>query len=664
MLNTTDESPVILDFSDVPPAKRQKIIDYLTFNHVSLRRIKTDDGQSSFRFVWEKLIPAHESIILQRAYPKLKEMGVVIEHLNKEPFNYHHYQTPAFYQTPVGAVELDFINIPATLRKNVVRQFRKLGIELTPADACALNTEAKKLTSKTKYLVKPEHIETFFNSAHAKILLNKYKIATVYGQEPIPMLSNEIPQEVIEARLNRQIVLKAEQERRQQLQAAYCFDQTVHALEEAKKPFYLKPRQLLKAGVASLVISAAINPNGTSAFADNFLHGRFIPLFNSAANLVIDSAQNLYQPAQREAAYSYVRQNTSAFLEKPFQTSFNILREGVANIGITGFNIAGSLVSAGAYTVRPFVADDNTTFEVGRLTYENYAQNPELFVKNAFVKIDKKTGLKSNDTIFSIIEDGRTEAAKLFLQQNPLMSDLYHNNDFGITPFRYALMQNQPQIADIIFEDGRGFSNFPSTDGTTALMCAVEKAAELKGDEKQAAMIALAAKMIESPIVNIYTKDKSGKNVIDYIIENAVPELIEPIFKRGLLNKMNADENPLIFRVLDNPQMIEALVKTGQSLFSIDQAGTCALLAAFELNEANNYQNDAAITTCLNLLSATDIKSLRFDPVYAEHIEQWEKRNPNQANALFEKQSSSSEKAKKSLQSFMFQAKNADESSR
>ncbi len=639
-MNKKQLNPII-DFSAVPPCWRTAAFKLFEEHRMSITPLS---NSNTFQYVFqgEGLNNPLKLSYFKLLVPNLTNMGVKIIDSNQPVQSFRNRQFISFEEQPQNAVDFQLINVPPQNRAQIIQIFQEENIPLEP-----VKTE-KNENAPFLYRMPKEFLKQFWQNERLQRIVRENEIQYTLPATRLPTLKESLPKAVVKKR-------KAIREQIEEAKASYYYQKE---MEKMKPNLLQKLKNMACAGISAAVFSAALNPNGTSAFINTLTEGRIdkivtnaVTELNAFGKTVQKSLINPKEAAARTADKTahFIQVNARRFQNKtPVKIGEEILLKGILNIGSVTFNTGAHVVNQ-LWGIRELWENNSEKFtEVGDLSYQAYARNPLRYINTAFVSVDKKTGLKENDTIFTIIDEGRTEAAKAFIQKGLLYEDELYQGNYGLTPLRYAIEKNQPQIAQMIWDKQQNYSYKETPDGKTAFMRAIEMNAlsetealngEMHEDERSSEnvqkykeMQVLIMKMAKSRLINVHAACADGKDVVSLAVACGNSEVLPVLIQRGadIHKKTYTGDRDLMHLAGNNPRMIRLLFYYNVRSDELNANQNTPFMEVLNYSDEHPGQNDKAITAFLEYFSPEMRKELSMAPFYAYYIEKWAERN-NQA---------------------------------
>lgn len=635
---------VIIDFSDVPPQYRAAAFGIFQQHRMAIKPL---GEQESLKYVFSPEILSNSMMISYFNFliPNLTNIGVKLIYPEKEK---QKIDFPKFQLPKDGAIDFDFSDVPPQNRSDIVQAFRNKNIHLIPL-------EKEDHFGALFYRAEKEAAALFYQDQSLQDMVNKNNIQYVLAPKYVPALKTTLP---------KAFVNQKEQARQKILETKTCYLYQ-KTMEKIKPTPLRKLKNIACAGVSTLVLSALINPNGTTNFNNALIQGRPDKIINQINNELIQTGKNIINGIQHpKETWKYIDNHVAHQTKKNaqylqnrslLQTGEDVLTKGMLNIGSTTFNAAAAVVNDLWNIYELFPQSDEYFIQIGDLSYKAFAKNPDQYLTDAFVRIDKKTTLKSNDTIFSIIDDGRIKAAKAYISQGLLYQNTTNQKYLGITPLRYAIEKNQPQIAQLILEASTDYLYQNTPDGKSDLMRAIEVNAlfenelsdgEIHTDERSSdnvqkykEMQHLIFNMAKNRFVNINAVCPNGKSVLESAVESGNCEIVSYLMNQGVTvtyrNISSGDYN-LMHLAGNNPKMIHLLHEHAIPLHELNSKGNTPFVEILTYSDTYPGKNDKAIAAFLSCLTPEWRKELHMAPFYGYYIDKWAERNKKQALTLLE----------------------------
>lgn len=431
-------------------------------------------------------------------------------------------------------------------------------------------------------------------------------------------------------------------------------------------------KNVARGSAVTAALSAAIDPDGTSGFGDDLIHGRIGKIWDETKSAVtavgelgvkavknpkkaLETAGEIAQDAYQSSA-TYVKENS---LKEMAMDAGEGVWQGFLNIGETTINIAGS---AADVTIQPLIKnvgeylDSRSKYEYTQIKYDELSRDPFGFIINSVVSTDTKTGLRGDDTLFSIIDDNRIAAATALLKQKiDINVREPSSNGTGETALMYAITKNCPQIAFQILQDRRTDINARLPNGESALAVALLHNApdkeEMSDDyfvasdlSKEQQILAynhslLISKMIADERLDLNQKDTLGRNLFMNAAVYSNLAALEQLRQRGVsINHTDKQGQNALHVSVEDPVITRVLLDMGVSHSQRDKSGKTPLMAALDVNRQSKDKNDRVVSLLINASNKAELEYVRSQLKYADLLNEWlahhKEETPNPLNEV------------------------------
>lgn len=428
------------------------------------------------------------------------------------------------------------------------------------------------------------------------------------------------------------------------------------------------PRNMLKAGKAGVpltMLSAAIDPQGTREFFDDVIHLRGEKL----AKETLESAQMLWHEPEHSwevlsgtvvDTVSNHYKNTQGVGDASLRTGSALLK-GLWNIGDTIWGIEASILSA-----RNDVA--NWTFEkigldlhyaTDSLTYETYKRDPIKFVSEIALPtvVYTKTGLRSDDNLYSIVKRGDAKALKAYIIKEGGNVDFnYKKSDQNgdLTSYETAIAmaadKGKMDVAFVLYgQKGINLNGINASTGDSTLMCLMNGVAPVVGSseyktgradissypEKSKRNIVLAQAMIDDMLSNkdidIEALNKLGENAYLVAAKTGNISAVCKLAEMGTdLNKQNSNGANALHLSSHNQLMTKQLLQLGVDANCVNQKGETPLMAAL----VSGDRNLVSVAMLMMHSNEKGIEQLKNSPRHLEAFDNLLRENPKAFAAI------------------------------
>ena len=415
-----------------------------------------------------------------------------------------------------------------------------------------------------------------------------------------------------------------------------------------------------KAGAPLLLLTMALDPKGSREFMDDIAHLRGKKIATEMWDGVVQMASDPKGTAKAmwamgEEAVKKRFEGDETFGDYAL-SSGEAAWDGLMNIGDTIWGTTASLadVSAdGSNWVRQRLGMD--LIEKDTITYEAYKRDPLKFVGNLFIPttVDTKTGLRSDDTLMTLIEKDNSAALRAYIQQNK--EDVNRNirgvYDGGDTPYdtalQHAIANGNMKVAYVLYEqENVNLRGTNAVTGDTLLMTLLYKTAPQEDEEAYKTGIVDIDKyhprykekmQISQAImddllsyrgldeIGIHATNKEGKDAFIVAAECGNLSVVGKLLKLGAnVNKTTAVGRNALYYCSHNQLMTKSLIEAGINCNQVDDFGETPLMHALKYSAEN--MNSIAL-----LMLASDengVKKLRESKLCMKKLDALFKDNP------------------------------------
>ncbi len=438
---------------------------------------------------------------------------------------------------------------------------------------------------------------------------------------------------------------------------------TTQTVKTALKTARTAAKSAAKMGSATTLLMAAIDPEGTREFIDDVAHLRLKKLGTES----LQAAQMLMN--NPGAVAGVIGDSVASTVSKHYEGTQGVgdatvrtgaaLGQGVLNIGDTfwgGVASAADVTADGSNWVRRKLGMDEIAKDT--ITYDAYKKDPLKFVGNLIVPttVDTKTGLRSDDDLYSIVDRGDAKALEAYIKEGkedvnrPFNGT--HNED--IVPYESALVmaadKGKMAVAKVLYEQkGANLNAVNTATGDTTLMTLMKGIAPTPYDaeyktgvpdtasctdkEKNNTMLgqAMIDDMLTNKKVDLEAVNKEGKNAFLVAAEcgnlSAVKQIAD---KGGDVNKVSANGSNALHISCHNQQMTLALLEMGVNPNQANKKGETPLMRAL----TNSGGNANSISLLMMYTNEEGIEYLKKSPRHLEKLDKLLKDNPKAKEIL------------------------------
>ncbi len=592
-----------------------------------------------------------------------------------------------------GLVPIDEANAHMA---ELMRDFKREGIQVAPNMDTRSRTEVSDLTNT------PEgHVdnETTFDGRNSSSKIKRVKEGISRGRDSLnrtvnaavagavgvglkvasPLLNTEAGQKVVQG------VAK--------VHSAVATAKAGAVASVSKLPGGGKALQALRVagkvakvgGPVATVVTAAIDPKGTKEMISDVCHGRFDKIARECWEGVVVIASNPEEiptiPIQLLEAIT----NTVSDHYKEAETFEDYASKTGEALSQAGLNVADVLTHLGGEGFDLlFARQHNARMEmmnglfaqfgskkqlvIGQQDYKHYQNDPLKYMYHVFNPIvqDKETGLRDDDTFFSVIESGNVARLKAFIERGgeipqnlvgqPIAKDLdgltVKRNGYNpyTTPLGVAIGAGQMDMAALLYHKGgmdiNGINE--ATKDTTLMSLLYQMAPDESVEEyytgaflniaknesyspkaKKDFMTAMAMvdAMLQDETLDIHATNTYGKDAFMVAVETGHSVAVDTLLKRGAdIHRTTKDGSNALHLCTHNELMTYQLIAKGVDVNQMNKRGKTPLMMALE-----KHQN---INTIAPLLAKTDDRGLEALLKSEKHIAQLAKYVEKQPYAL------------------------------
>ncbi len=369
-------------------------------------------------------------------------------------------------------------------------------------------------------------------------------------------------------------------------------------------------------GVMGDVAGAAIDPQGTAEFHDDLLHGRFEKIL-----IDLEKGFNVIETQPFSETYNQFKKSLSDAIAENY--------EGAETMGDyaskTGENIlgvvvatAGSILDAGTALVNKGYEffDSDTRVVRHNVSVKDAKSDPVTYLKDRVQSetVNIKTGVRSDDTYFSIIKRNDARAMMNYINHLPgqwygiqsrIDLEYVFNQEDGSkkhikttqTPVVYAAFNHRYDMVGLLTGDLRMHAYVYDTDKDTQqtplmhlLDCMPSPYSYFSKDrEKHKQPIALLLKHQACTIENLNKVDKWGNSAFLYASKCSDSAIIASLMKKGvnIAQKNNMGENALHLYQGSDYKIIATLVQAGVDMDAKDKNGMTPLMKQLSMYISN-----------------------------------------------------------------------------
>lgn len=413
-----------------------------------------------------------------------------------------------------------------------------------------------------------------------------------------------------------------------------------------------------KASGPLMLLSAALDPDGSREFMDDVIHLRAGKIFPEMLDGVVqmvshpwDTGELMYQMASGAVKKRYEGDET--FSDYAESTGEAII-DGFFNIGDVVWGVASSATDMNRQAwnfVREKLGMDLLTTD--DISYEAYKRDPLKFLKNIVIPntVNQETGLRSDDNLMTLITRDEPKAMEAYIKEdkedvNRFIRGPYEDGDTPYdTALQFAVAHGNMRVASVLYRHpGANYNGFNSATGDTLLMTLLKgtephssepeyktgiadtRSYSPKNKEKMQYRQLLIDDLINNKNVSIHVTNFEGKDAFMVAAEAGNLSAVTTLLEKGAdINKtVNNGGNALHF-CHHNRLMTKTLIDKGINVNHTDNKGKTPLVLALESGDKN-------LQSISMLLMATDekgIEALKANKRCLLSLDQLMERTPN-----------------------------------
>ncbi len=400
-------------------------------------------------------------------------------------------------------------------------------------------------------------------------------------------------------------------------------------------------------GVASVALAPALDPKGTKEMIDDVTHLRFQKIIaetlESGVQIVLhpkETAEALYEVSKEAVQERYEGAITgSDYVVKTFEAGqdglYNIA-DTLTYLGSKKYEISNAMQNVGVdvnnWAMEKLGIDNRLVKDT--MTYEVYQKNPLGYIARMYNPVTQSasTGLRSDDTVYTVIERGDAKAMRALIERGDDVAkniqgnykDLNYNTHY--TPYDTALgmavAKGDMGVAFVLYTDGK--NNINGINGLTkdtTFMSILKQLAPEEGTKeyylgngsirhytekernKHLLGQALVDDMIKSGKLDVTQENAQGKNAFLVAVETGNLSAAMALIEKGVdIQKTAKDGSNALHLCVHNQLMTHVLIQQGVDTNQVNQSGKTPLMVALEQG-----QNKVALN---ELLLASDAKGI------------------------------------------------------
>ena len=395
---------------------------------------------------------------------------------------------------------------------------------------------------------------------------------------------------------------------------------------------------------------AGIDPKGTAEFVGDIANLRLVKVATETlegisylATSPFEAAGGMYDAASNAVAEHYDGAKTKT--DYVLRTATGI-GKGVLNVGDAVWMSLGQVRGALNENFMNFkyeLIGSSTRVIEGQHSPEAYKKDTLEFLSDLISPdtVNIETGLRTDDTVYSVIDRNNPKTMAAFIQERGVNSLAVSKNKTPYTTaLAYAIAEDKMLAAFEIYkcEKARSFQK-EGRDAITktsvaALLLhrAALKPEEInKGkrdtsnyskDELKSCFIAekMLCNMLDNDEVYIYDTDQNGDTLFMEAASCGHIGFVAKLAKkdRSLVNKKNKFNQNALHLSTDNQLMVATLIQLGVAVNEPDKRGQTPLMIALKRNKNNN-----SIAMLLDATDESGLKALAASPEHVERLNKW-----------------------------------------
>ena len=366
--------------------------------------------------------------------------------------------------------------------------------------------------------------------------------------------------------------------------------------------------------VVADVVGAVVDPEGTAEFHDDLFHGRFSKIGEDmqqavdavSSQPISETVSQISDVIGEAVSEHYEGANTAGdYIQKTLQAGKTGFLNGVDVVG-TGFGSAFdglySVVNEGFEAVG---VDERAVSN--SVSVDEFRTDPLEYMKTRMVPatVDAKTGIRSDDSYFKIIDRNDLTVLKNYINKHPgqwtgliqshqsITSRVVHTDDTGKptgqvtetetvqSPVVYAAFEGKREAVSLLLTDLRMHDYVFDADkytGQTALIRLIDRMPQSYFKKEVVQQKKVIKELLSHPSANpenINKVDKTGHSAFLYAAKLGDTDILVALSQKKVnVNQTNnKGENALHLYQGNDPVMISALINAGVDKNQRDQNG-------------------------------------------------------------------------------------------
>lgn len=410
------------------------------------------------------------------------------------------------------------------------------------------------------------------------------------------------------------------------------------------------------------VVGAVVDPEGTAEFHDDLFHGRFLKIGEDMLQAVdAVSSQPISETVSQisdgigEAVSEHYEGATTAgdYIQKTSQAVKTAFLNAVDVVGMgvgSAFDGFYSVVNAGLEAVG---VDERAVSN--SVSVDEFRTDPLGYIETRMVPatVDAKTGIRSDDSYFKIIDRNDSTVLKNYINKDPgqwtgliqshksIAYRVAHTDDAGNptgqvteietvqSPVVYAAFEGKREAVSLLLTDLRMYDYVFDADkytGQTALMRLIDRMPQPYFEKEVAQQKKLIKELLSHPSANpenINKVDKTGHSAFLYAAKLGDTDILVALSQKKVnVNQTNnKGENALHLYQGNDPVMISMLINAGVDKNQRDQNGR----TPFEkhLYDCSLYPSQAAylrVSSFIECATKEELQELCLNPDMANRL--------------------------------------------
>ena len=419
-----------------------------------------------------------------------------------------------------------------------------------------------------------------------------------------------------------------------------------------------------KAALPMTMLMAAIDPNGSREFFDDIIHLRGEKLSKEAleaAQMLRDHPGEVITTIGGAVANSVSDhyKGTEGVGDAALRTGA-ALGKGFLNIGDTVWGTTASLADVGSdganWALEKLGSDKRIAKDT--ITYEAYKRDPLKFVGNLIVPttVDSKTGLRSDDDLYSIVKRGDAKALEAYIKEGKedVNRDFKgeHSGDYipYDTALGMALANGNMDVAKVLYQQkGANLNGRNEATGDTTLMSLLKGIAPTPSDKEYKTGVpdtasytpkaqnniklgqAMIDDMLHNKNIDIEAENKEGKNAFLVAAETGNHAAVTTLAEIGTdLNKQSANGSNALHLSCHNQKMTMTLLQMGVDANHVNKNGETPLMTALTSGD----RNLTSVAMLMMHSNEKGLEQLKQSPRHLEALDKILKEKPEALQAI------------------------------